>query len=238
MTSPSEPTAADHGAPGAQAARGAHGGRDAQGGRDAHADGPGAGAVPTAAALAQALPAALEQRDRVVLEPTGRDAGVLLILFDLDDAGHVVLTKRSEFVATHKGEISLPGGKFEPDDGDLLGSALRETEEEIAIPRADLTVLGPLDDVHTMASGFTVSPWVAHHAGGRPEMTPEASEIARILEVPLADVLAADRLIPEPPTIETLRYPLMGEDVWGLTARILRTFSDVVHRIAAPGAGR
>jgi 8-oxo-dGTP pyrophosphatase MutT (NUDIX family) len=141
-------------------------------------------------------------------------------------------------VAHHKGEISLPGGKLEPHDADLLGAALRETEEEIAVPRSALTVLGPLDDVHTMASGFTVSPWVAHHAGGRPEMTPEQSEIARILEVPLADVLAADRRIPVEPTIETLRYPLLGEDVWGLTARILRTFSDVVHRIAGPGAGR
>jgi len=195
-------------------------------------------AAPSAAELAQVLPEALESRDRVTLEATGRDAGVLLILFDVDDAGHVVLTKRSQFVATHKGEISLPGGKFEPEDVDLLGSALRETEEEIAVPRSSLTVLGPLDDVHTMASGFTVSPWVAHHAGGRPVMTPEESEIARILEVPLADVLAADRLIPEPPTIETLRYPLMGEDVWGLTARILRTFSDVVHRIAGQGARR
>lgn len=223
MTSPSERTTEGHGG---------------QGAGGAHAGAPAPRAAPTAAALARALPEALAQRDRVTLELTGRDAGVLLILFDLDDAGHVVLTKRSEFVATHKGEISLPGGKFEPEDGDLLGSALRETEEEIAVPRSSLTVLGPLDDVHTMASGFTVSPWVAHHAGGRPEMTPEASEIARILEVPLADVLAADRLIPEPPTIETLRYPLMGEDVWGLTARILRTFSDVVHRIAAPGAAR
>ena len=192
--------------------------------------------APTAAELAQVLPGALDRRDRVTLEATGRDAGVLLILFDVDDAGHVVLTKRSQFVAHHKGEISLPGGKFEPEDVDLLGSALRETEEEIAVPRSSLTVLGPLDDVHTMASGFTVSPWVAHHAGGRPVMTPEESEIARILEVPLADVLAADRLIPEPPTIETLRYPLMGEDVWGLTARILRTFSEVVHRIAGRGA--
>ena len=112
---------------------------------------------------------------------------------------------------------------------------IRRTEE-IAIPRHALSVLGPLDDVHTMASGFTVSPWVAHHPGGRPDMTPEQSEIARIMEVPLADVLAADLRIPEPPDLRTLRYPLQGEDVWGLTARILRTFSAVVHAVAAPGA--
>lgn len=196
------------------------------------ADHPAAAGAPSARDLARVLPGALAQRDRVALDPTGRDAGVLMILFDIDDAGHVVLTKRSELVAHHKGEVSLPGGKFEAGDDGLLGSALRETEEEIAVPRSALEVLGPLDDVHTMASGFRVSPWVAHHPGGRPAMRPEESEIARIMEVPLADVLTADQGIPEPPTIETLRYPLMGEDVWGLTARILRTFSEVVHRIA------
>ena len=195
----------------------------------------GAGA-PTAAELAAHLPQALRSRPRVQLEPTGRGAGVLVVLFDVDDACHVVLTKRSQMVAHHKGEVSLPGGKLEHEDDGLLGAALRETEEEIAIPRQALSVLGPLDDVHTMASGFTVSPWVAHHPGGRPEMVPEQSEIARIMEVPLADVLAADLRIPEPPDLRTLRYPLQGEDVWGLTARILRTFSAVVHAVSAPGA--
>lgn len=196
---------------------------------------PGARA-PSAAELAVRLPQALEARPRVQLEPAGRGAGVLVVLFDVGDACHVVLTKRSQMVANHKGEVSLPGGKLEHGDDGLLGAALRETEEEIAIPCQALSVLGPLDDVHTMASGFTVSPWVAHHPGGRPEMTPEQSEIARIMEVPLADVLAADRRIPEPPDLRTLRYPLQGEDVWGLTARILRTFSAVVHAVAAPGA--
>lgn len=192
--------------------------------------------APSAAELAAHLPRALAARPRVQLEPSGRGAGVLVVLYDVDDACHVVLTKRSQLVAHHKGEVSLPGGKLEHGDDGLLGAALRETEEEIAIPRHALSVLGPLDDVHTMASGFTVSPWVAHHPGGRPDMTPEQSEIARIMEVPLADVLAADLRIPEPPDLRTLRYPLQGEDVWGLTARILRTFSAVVHAVAAPGA--
>lgn len=192
--------------------------------------------APSAADLAAHLPRALEARPRVQLEPSGRGAGVLVVLFDVGSACHVVLTKRSQLVAHHKGEVSLPGGKLEHGDDGLLGAALRETEEEIAIPRQALSVLGPLDDVHTIASGFTVSPWVAHHPGGRPRMVPEQSEIARIMEVPLADVLAADRMIPDPPDLRTLRYPLQGEDVWGLTARILRTFSAVVHAIAAPGA--
>ncbi len=153
----------------------------------------------------------------------------MLILFDEDDAGHMVLTKRSDTVAHHRGEVSFPGGRYEDADGDLLVTALRETEEEIAVPREAIRVLGPLDDVHTIASGFTVSPWVGYHPAGRPVMVPQRSEIARIMEVPLSSLLLADRDIPPVPDRHTLRYPLMGEDVWGLTARILRTFSDVVR---------
>lgn len=202
-----------------------------------HAESPAAHGPLSAAALATSLPGALAARERVALEPSGRDAGVLVVLFDIDGEGHLVLTKRSETVAHHKGEVSLPGGKVEPHDDGLLGAALRETHEEIGIPPSRLEVLGALDDVHTMASGFTVSPWVAHHAGGRPHMTPQDTEIARIMEVSLREVLAADRLIPATPDLRTLRYPLHGEDVWGLTARILRTFADVVHRLTTPGAG-
>ena len=188
--------------------------------------------IPTAADLAGLLPDALTTRERVVLDPSGRDAGVMVLLYDVDDRGHLVLTKRSDTVAHHKGEVSLPGGRLEPHDPDLLGAALRETEEEIGVARDALRVLGPLDDLMTMASGFTVSPWVAHHPGGRPAMTPEDSEIARIMEVPLADVLEADLRLPRRPDITTLRYPLLGEDVWGLTARILRTFAGILHAVA------
>ena len=188
--------------------------------------------IPTAADLAGLLPDALTTRERVVLDPSGRDAGVMVLLYDVDGRAHLVLTKRSDTVAHHKGEVSLPGGRLEPHDPDLLGAALRETEEEIGVARDALRVLGPLDDLMTMASGFTVSPWVAHHPGGRPAMTPEDSEIARIMEVPLADVLEADLRLPRRPDITTLRYPLLGEDVWGLTARILRTFAGILHAVA------
>lgn len=191
--------------------------------------------VPSAAALAHMLPTALAHRPRVHPGPSGRAAAVLLVLFDVHEACHLVLTKRSETVAHHKGEVSLPGGRYERDDDGLLGCALRETEEEIAIPAHAMSVLGRLDDVHTLASGFTVSPWVAHHPGGRPGMTPDHREIARIMEVPLADVLAADRDMPDRPDIHMLRYPLLGEDVWGLTARILRAFAHVVNAIGAGG---
>jgi hypothetical protein len=65
-------------------------------------------------------------------------------------------------------------------------------------------------------------------------MTPDPGEVAWVMEVPLADLLAADQLLPPDPQFGVLRYPLLGEDVWGLTARILRTFLDIMRDATAP----
>ena len=108
----------------------------------------------------------------------------------------------------------------------------------MGIPTASLRVLGRLDDVHTVATDFIVSPFVAALAAPL-RAVPNEEEIARLLEVPVADLLAADARLPSEPDRLTLRYPLLGEDVWGATARILREFAAVVRdalgaRIAAP----
>jgi 8-oxo-dGTP pyrophosphatase MutT (NUDIX family) len=178
----------------------------------------------------------LAARDRADLLGTGEPAAVLLVLFDHAGESHLVLQKRTEYPGHHSGEISLPGGRHEATDADLRITALRETHEEVGIDPASLVVLGPLDDVATRVSGFTVQPWVAHHPGGRPAMTPDPGEVAALLEVPLADLLAADHLLPPDPPFGVLRYPLLGEDVWGLTARILRTFLEIMRDATAPDA--
>lgn len=192
--------------------------------------------APSAADLARVLPPVLAARDRADLLGTGEPAAVLLVLFDHAGESHLVLQKRTEYPGHHSGEISLPGGRHEATDADLRITALRETHEEVGIDPASLVVLGPLDDVATRVSGFTVQPWVAHHPGGRPAMTPDPGEVAALLEVPLADLLAADHLLPPDPPFGVLRYPLLGEDVWGLTARILRTFLEIMRDATAPGA--
>lgn len=189
-------------------------------------------ALPPAGELAGALRPVLAARRRVALEGAQLRAGVLVLLYDHLGEPHLVLTKRTETVAHHRGEVSLPGGRWEPGDHDLLATALRETEEEIGVPAAGVEVVGPLDDVHSPASNFTVSPWVGV-LDVRAELAPAADEIARVLEVRLADILAADLLIPAIPDRATLRYPLHGEDVWGLTARILHNLSAHVRQALA-----
>ncbi len=82
-------------------------------------------------------------------DPTLTPAAVMLLLYSKDGDYCVLLNKRSEEVEYHKGEISSPGGAQDPDDSDFLETALRETEEEMGIDRADVTILGELDEVAT-----------------------------------------------------------------------------------------
>jgi 8-oxo-dGTP pyrophosphatase MutT (NUDIX family) len=167
----------------------------------------------------------------VPVDPPGvheRRAAVLILLYDRHDAPHLVLTKRTDTLAHHPGQISLPGGRWETVDGDLGTTALRETQEELGVASESVRLVGRLGDELTMVSGFVVAPYVGV-AAETLHPVPCEREIARVLEVPLAELLAADDALPEAPDIVTLRYPLLDEDVWGATARILHAFSGVVR---------
>ena len=157
-------------------------------------------------------------------------AGVLLLLYEKADEPYVVLTRRTEDVEHHKGETSFPGGAFDPDDGDMLTTALRETEEEVGVRPQDVEVLGRLDDIVTITD-FLVSPFVgALHSPDYPFVV-NAHEVAELVEVPLRHLMDErnlertvrpfrDRVVP----ILTYRYG--DHRIWGATARILKGFLD------------
>ncbi|MGD9571710.1 MAG: CoA pyrophosphatase [Thermoleophilia bacterium] len=192
-------------------------------------------ALPGLAGLADALERALARRTPRAEPGPGRRAAVLAVLYEQDGAPHLLLTKRADDLPSHPGQISLPGGVIEADDPSPRDAALRETEEEVGIPRAALRVIGELDDVHTMASNFIIRPFVAVLAAPMAAV-PSDREVARILHVPVADLLAADAALPPDPAPLELRYPLAGEDVWGATARILRILSRVARCALSPAA--
>ena len=161
--------------------------------------------------------------------PERRKAAVLILLFSRDDEPWVVLTRRTDKVSTHKGEISFPGGAHDDVDGDMWTTAARETHEELGVDPSTLTMLGALDDYPTFSSGFIVSPFVA-------SVTPQAwlpneHEIADVIEVPLRRLADAARM--EVWERDNIRFPMHifdvdGTYVWGVTAFILRRFLDVV----------
>lgn len=190
-----------------------------------------------AAPLAAALERALAARVAVDLEDhRGRRAAVLIVLYDRDGRAHLLLTKRSPHLPSHPGQVSLPGGAMEPGDADLMHTALRETHEELAIEPRALRVVGRLDDVDTIATGFLIRPFVAV-AAVPPSPRPADGEVARVIEARVDEVLALDAALPADAGYAAVRYPLDGEDVWGATARILRTFAGVTRAALAAGAG-
>lgn len=168
----------------------------------------------------------LPVRDMVV-------AAVLMPLFMKDGHVHVLLTKRSDLVEHHRGEISFPGGKRDPEDPDLMSCALREASEEVGILPSDVRVVGELDDFYTVATRFLVVPFV----GMIPypyEFRPSEREIAGLLSVPLEVFFDPSRRSEEIWTVRgepmaVVFYSWEDHVIWGATARILKHFTEVMH---------
>lgn len=99
----------------------------------------------------------------------------------------MLLTRRTEYLANHAGQVSFPGGHVEPDDLTPEDAALRETEEEIGLGRRHVTLLGRLDDYVTR-TGFMVTP-VVSVVDPPFDLNPDAGEVESVFEVPLPFLL-------------------------------------------------
>ncbi len=154
-----------------------------------------------------------------------KSGGVLILLYEEEGEVKFPLTKRPDYIGTHGGQISLPGGKAEPGE-DIITTALREGEEEIGIPRSAITVIGQLSEFFVIPSNFLVTP-VIGYMNQRPLFNPDPKEVVRVLEGRINQLIKADAVV----TKEILAariYPMMaphfeieGEIVWGATAMIL-----------------
>jgi 8-oxo-dGTP pyrophosphatase MutT (NUDIX family) len=173
----------------------------------------------------------LDPRAAGELDVRGRtNAGVLVALYADGARLHAVFTKRREDLRRHPGEISFPGGRYEDTDADLLATALREAEEEIGLPAAEVEVLGALQPTPTIATGYAVYPFVGVIAPGR-AWTLSPREVAAVLEFSLEDLRAGygrRRLVRRGLPIRTDSYVVGDDLIWGATARILADLFDRV----------
>lgn len=167
-----------------------------------------------------------------------RRAAVLVLIVGRDDPLQLVLFERSLDVADHKGEICFPGGSIEEGDAGAVSAALREAWEELGILPGDVTVLGCLDDVHTVKSNYVITP-VVGHLENMPVLIPDPAEVARPIVLSLESVNAPDAWKMEPidigGTVREFEAHRVGDArIWGATARILRSFLDIWRHASIP----
>jgi len=159
-------------------------------------------------------------------------AAVLVPIVDHAGEPYLLFTKRTDRVGHHKGQMSFPGGVVDPGDRSFLDAALRECEEEIALPRAADEPLGMLDDIETFATRFVITPVVG--VVRRPmAWQPDGEEIEKVIEVPF-ELLAAEgsfrveQWAHDGVTRPVYFFDYQGETVWGATARILKQYLELV----------
>ena len=157
---------------------------------------------------------------------TAKKSAVLLLFYPEESGVFFPLIKRPSYPGAHSGQVSFPGGKVEPNDPDLVFTALREAEEEIGIDAGKVEVLGRLTDLYIPTSNFLVSP-VLGFLDEKPRFVPEVREVERIIPTAISTVgqpqVRQRTMIPigEGIQLETPYFALDGEVVWGATAMIL-----------------
>jgi 8-oxo-dGTP pyrophosphatase MutT (NUDIX family) len=184
--------------------------------------------------LRDLLSPSLEAQPSPSLPPDTRPAAVLVPVLTATPEPRLVFTRRSDALSRHAGEISFPGGVA--DEGEELGAAaLREAREELGLASSEVEVLGALPPVHTRVSGILVVPFVGL-LGRDPQFTPNAAEIAEVLEYPVAHLFEAGKetaLEWEGQTFQAWVYEMGEHVIWGATARILWSFFDLLERAGA-----
>ncbi len=159
-------------------------------------------------------------------------AAVILPLLEDPKGIEVLLTRRTNQVKSHRGQVSFPGGTVAPGDKGVVDTALRETEEEIGVKRSQIKILGTLPPLSTVSTGYFVYPTVATLLPPYDFML-STREVREVFTVPLEYILDEQnwRLGPvetEEGFFTSFYFRYKGYLVWGMTARLLRKFKELV----------
>lgn len=161
-----------------------------------------------------------------------RPSAVLCALFDEGGQAHLVLTRRSSRLRSHTGEVSFPGGRMDAGESPVA-AALREAEEEIGLPPETVTPIGCLSTLSTAVNPAPITPVVATLVG-RPRLSPNPAEVDRAFTVAVVELLQPGvhrrELWAWPDGEERAIdfFELVGDTVWGATARMLSELLDWV----------
>ncbi len=167
----------------------------------------------------------------LILPPGAREAAVLVPITRAENP-ELILTLRSQNLSTHGGEVAFPGGRRDPEDSDLIYTALRETQEEVGLAPELVQIVGPLSQVMSR-HGVQVTPFVGF-VPDAVDYQANADEIASVFSVPLEffandpretthriDYLGRTWYVPS--------YQFSGYKIWGLTAVMLVELVNLVY---------
>jgi 8-oxo-dGTP pyrophosphatase MutT (NUDIX family) len=168
---------------------------------------------------------------------TARRAAALILLYPDEGIVRFPLTLRRDDLPQHAGQISLPGGALDPGER-AEDAALRETHEEIGVDPGAITLLGPMSTLWVVVSNFVLHPFVGV-SRTRPDFTPEAREVAAIIEAPLSELrdpsrLSWERFNRRGVMVDYPVFDLSGHRVWGATAMVLGEFASLWDAGHAP----
>lgn len=156
------------------------------------------------------------------------EAGLLLPVYEEDGEARLVLTRRASHLRRNAGDVALPGGRRDPGET-LRETALREAHEEIGLDPAVVEVLGELDHFITIVGSTEMAPFV----GVVPtplDLAPNPHEVDEVLLVPVSELLSDGvhraEVWGEGRTMH--QFDLVGDTVWGATARLLHRFLELV----------
>ena len=162
-----------------------------------------------------------------------KPAAVLLLLFPNNKKICFYLTKRTEKLKYHKGQISLPGGSNEKGES-LLETALRETEEEIGVNKNEISILGQITPLFIPVTGFLMTPFIGF-TSKEPIIKLDSIEVEELFSVNILDLINNDKLITHRQLngrdVTIPYFNLNNKQVWGATSMVLSEFKDMLHLI-------
>ena len=163
-----------------------------------------------------------------------RDSSVLILFYQKGDQLFFPLIKRSSGDVRHSGQISLPGGKFELIDKNLVDTAIRETEEELGLLADKIHIVGPITGLYIPISNFQVQPIVAYY-DGVPQFKADTFEVNQIIETNIQELFKVDNKHEEIIhkngfDIKAPYYNVKGHKLWGATAMIISELEELLKR--------
>ncbi|WP_372643094.1 CoA pyrophosphatase [Ancylomarina sp.] len=163
-----------------------------------------------------------------------RDSSVLILFYQKGDQLYFPLIERSNGDHKHSGQISLPGGKFELTDKNLIETAIRETEEELGLLGEKIHIIGPITGLYIPISNFQVQPIVAYYEG-LPQFKADSFEVKQIIETNIQELFKADNKHEETIhkngfEIKAPYYEVKGHKLWGATAMIVSELEELLKR--------